>query len=168
MQETATLSDWKTSSGVHSGTTYRVDHPAGWELHNLPTAAIVSCDGEPNALVSVLWIQRMGGMDPGSLLNEILQYNGIVDAQVLRATPARVVGTPLGSFREMEQEAQFTYRGELCRAVFYIHINDAVPPLLLFSSGSIVWLQAPARRWDEYRPTLERIASSFKADQKPA
>lgn len=155
-------SSWVTSFGAHGGTAFQIDHPVGWSLQTLPTTAIVSCLEEANALVSLMWMHGTGCPDPVGLLAETLRYNGISDYETIRASPIRSMPTQSGPFRQIVQEALFTYRGERCRHRVSVHVADPDPPALMFYSASMIWVQAPSRVWDVFEPTLGRIAGSFR------
>jgi hypothetical protein len=101
-------------------------------------------------------------MEPGVLLNTTLQFNNIQDYEIISAQPVQAVNAPGVAFRQLDQDALFTFRGERCRHHVTVIVNDPATPWMLVWSGSIIWLQAPASRWEAYRQILEQIASSLK------
>ncbi len=154
--------DWVTYSGVHNGTNFQVSTPPGWKVVNTPTTVLLVSPQDPNAVVSLMWLNGMGAMDPRTLLNNTIQYNGIRDYNVLNTTPIQQVQTPNGSYRSVEQDGAYTYKGEYCRHHATSLINDSADPFMTFWSGSIVWNQAPAGKWDQYSQTLSQISGSFR------
>jgi len=104
----------------------------------------------------------MSGTDPVALLVSTLQSNNIQDYEVISAQPVQVVTVPGVTFRQLEQDALFTYGGERCRHHVTVIVNNPASPFDAFVGGSIIWRQAPASRWEAYRQVLEKIASSFK------
>jgi hypothetical protein len=154
--------DWVTVSGSHNGTNFQVSTPPGWKVVNTPTTVLLVSPNDPNAVVSLMWLNGMGAMDPRSLLNNTIQYNGIRDYNTLNTTPIQQYQTPNGSYRMMEQDGAYTYKGEYCRHHATSIINDSGDPYMTFWSGSIIWNQAPAGKWEQYSQTLSQISGSFR------
>jgi len=154
--------DWVAYSGTHNGTNFQVYTPPGWKVINTPTTVLIASPQDPNAVVSLMWLNGMGAMDPRTLLNNTIQYNGIRDYNLLNTTPIQQVQTPNGSYRTIEQDGAYTYKGEYCRHHVTSLINDSTDPYMSFWSGSIVWKQAPAGKWEQYSQTLSQIAGSFR------
>ncbi len=159
---------WVDEGGCHNGSYFSVSHPPGWKLYNTPTTALVVSPENPNTLTSFMWQGGMGQMDPATLLGNVLQYNGINDYQLIASTPTQTVQTPYGSYRVLEVEAIYTYKGEPCRHRVTSLVNDNSDPMSVFWSGSVIWQQAPLDRWDENQQTLMGIAGSMKSVPAPA
>ncbi|MDQ7821484.1 MAG: hypothetical protein RDV48_01680 [Candidatus Eremiobacteraeota bacterium] len=153
---------WESSTGVHNGTNFSVMHPPGWKLITLPNTALLVSPDDKNTVVSFMWFTGLGTMDPGSLTNNTIAYNNLQNYEVLGQTPIQTVNTPGGSYRFMEQDGSYDYRGERCRHHLTSIVNDSGNPYLAFWSGSMIWSQAPEDKFDDSRQTLDLIANSIK------
>lgn len=159
---------WVTETGTHNGTYFQVSHPPGWQMVQLPTTVLLISPFDKNACVSLMWMSGMGTMDPPTLLNNTIQYNQLQNYQVLNSTPVQTIATPAGSYRMMDQDAEYDFKGERCQHHVTSIVNDNQDPYNVFWNGSMIWSQAPKEKWADYSQQLGQIVSSFKIVPPPA
>jgi hypothetical protein len=158
---------WVTETAKHNGNYYAIAHPPGWKLVNTPTTTCIVSPDNPNAVVSLMWFNGMGQMDPKTLLNNTIQYNHFDNYFVLGGNPPSDVQTPYGSYTVMDQDAGYCWRGERCRSHATSLVNKNDSPYMAYWSGSIMWNQAPADKWDQYEDILKQISGSVRIVPPP-
>lgn len=146
---------------------YKVTVPKSWRFDHTANTMRVYDPCNRNICVSFMWANGSGKMDSASLIQKTVEHNDIQNYEVLSSTPEEIISTPPGLSKSMEQEATFSYRGELCHNQVTSTVYDTNNPFNLFWTGSLIWRQAPDEKWDEYKNTLNNIAASFTKTSAP-
>jgi len=155
--------DWVTTKAQHGGNALEIKHPPGWNVTNLKDAIFVASPADRNAIMSFIWTDGLGPMDPQSLINNVAAYFKLQQYTPIQTTPVQSFDNGVVKLSSMTQDAKYVNQEEPCMSHTQSLVTTSNNPFNPYWSGSLLWAQAPEGKWQDYRGTLALIAANMTA-----